>query len=476
MKKPLKESIVVQLVFLSFIVFISRIPFLWAGYGSEEDSWLLPLTAKNIALSGAYEMSRAPGHPIQELIYSLMWNAGPVAYNLLSALASVVAVVFFALALKNLNFKPYLFASFAFAFTPVVFISSTYTIDYMLAMAFVMGSFYCITSPLAGARTWLSCIFLGIAIGFRLTSAAMLIPFAILLFAYRKSGLKRVSLFICLTSVVGILTYLPVIKTYGLSFFTYSDQFPYPNFPKVFFKATSGVFGLTGIVAIIIFFASSRTSPSAREKGQANFTLKEGSPGAVILACTMALIIYILSYLRLPQKSAYLIPAIPFIILLFGYHLSNKAFKIFCVLLTLSSFFLSVNLTDPLRGSVYSPMSIKFKMAGQEIFIDPFTGPVFADYTKRLNKIAFTERVYRQTMNEERKIVLICGWWHNELLVRGWNSEPNRNVVSVFYIDRITMEKYQSEGYEIYYLPEQNIYNDQFFKMNFTDLIAKRYI
>src|SRR3954469_14360115 len=122
MSKPLSENITVQLVFLSLIIFLSRLPFLWAGFGAEEDSWLLPLTAKHIALNGTYEMSRAPGHPLQELLYSLMWNAGPFAYNLVTSITSVIAVVFFALALRNLNFKHYLFAAFAFAFTPIVFI------------------------------------------------------------------------------------------------------------------------------------------------------------------------------------------------------------------------------------------------------------------------------------------------------------------------------------------------------------------
>lgn len=502
MKKLFSENIIIQLIFLSLVVFLSRLPFLWAGYGSEEDAWLLPLTAKNIALNGIYEMSRAPGHPLQELIYSLMWNAGPFAYNLISAIASVIAVVFFALSLKNLNFKHYLFAAFAFAFTPIIFISSTYTIDYMLAMAFVMGSFY-LASPLpvrqAGPtplqkergvrREVLAAVFLGLAIGFRLTSAAMLIPFCILLFSYNKSGLKKIILFTGLTIIIGMLTYIPVIKTYGFSFFTYSDQFPYPNIPKVFFKATIGVFGLIGVLAIIIFSASPRPSPSEREEERANSspsdnrrlwvsTPSEGAKlagGALILSCITVILIYILSYLRLPQKSAYFIPAVPFIILMFGYYLSGRAFKIFCVLLTMSSFFFSVNLTDPLRGSEHSSLAMQFKAAGQKIFIDPLTGPVFSDYTKRLNKIAFTEQVYQRTIHENRKTILICGWWYNELLVRNWNNTQNMKVLLVFYINKSAMEKYISEGYTIYYLPEQNLYNDQFSQMSCTDSFSKPY-
>jgi hypothetical protein len=307
----------------------------------------------------------------------------------------------------------------------------------------------------------------------------MLIPFCILLSPFLKGKKRGVLIFCAATIFVGFLCYLPVIKTYGFSFFTFSDQFPYPNLPKVFYKVTFGVFGTIGIVAMIFYKIKFLIGKlSQKEK-----LLPAEMPIKLFLACLVTITIYIISYLRLPQKSAYFIPAIPFIILLFGYFLSSRAFKTFCVLMTMSSFFFSMNLTDSLRGSIYSPFSVKFKITGQEIFIDPLTGPGFSDYTKRLNKIAFTEEVFQKARIEQRKTVLICGWWYNELQVRNWNCEENLpacrqagNVVFVFYIDKVTMGKYISDGYEIYYLPEQDLYNDQFSQMNYTDSVAKPYM
>ena len=458
----------VQLFFLALVVFLSRLPFLSVGFGTEEDSWLLPLTAKNIALSGHYELSRAPGHPLQEIIYSWMWNANPFYYNLLSAIASVIAVVFFALALKQINFKHYLFASFAFAFAPIVFISSTYTIDYMLAMAFILGSFYFLLKN----NFWLAGIFLGIAIGFRITSAAMLIPFCIFLLPITKGSLKNIFILALTSYIVGLLSYFPVIKTYGFSFFTFADQFPYPNLTKVFYKATIGVFGTIGILTIIGVKLKTVLKILSKKLN----LIPQELPKNIFYASCCAIIIYFISYFRLPQKSAYLIPAIPFVILFYGYYLSSKGFKIFCTLLTLSSFLFSINITDSFRGAKYSSLAMKFQTSGQEIFIDPLTGPVFSDYTKRINKINFTEEIFQKTRIEENKIVLICGWWYNELLLRNWNCEENQNVKLIFYTDKSSIEKYISDGYEIYYLPEQNIYNDQFSQMNFTDSIAKPYM
>lgn len=468
MKKLFSENLTVQILFLSLVVFLSRLPFLSAGFGAEEDSWLLVITAENIAESGVYEMSRAPAHPLQEIIYSLFWNAGPFAYNLLSAMMSVMGVLFFALSLRQLGFKHFLFASFAFAFTPIVFISSTYTIDYMLAMAFVMGSFYFLLKT----NYWLSGIFLGFAIGFRLTSGAMLIPFCILLFPLSTMRLRGILILSITTALVGFLVYLPVFKTYGLSFFTFADQFPYPNLPKVFYKATIGVFGMIGIIAIIFF----TLKVFARKFSSKEKIVVSEMPAKLFWVSVAVIIIYIISYLRLPQKSAYFIPATAFIILLFGYFLSSRAFKIFCVLMTMSSFLFSINITDSLRGSAHSPLAMKFTMPEQEIFVDPLTGPIFSDYTKRLNKIAFTEEVFQKTRVEQKKVVLICGWWYNELLVRNWDGEKNQNIKLVFYIDKPAIEKYISEGYEIFYLPEQNLYNDQYSQMSYTDSVAKSYM
>lgn len=459
----------VQLFFLALIVFFSRLPFLSAGYGVEEDSWLLALTAKNIALSGHYEMSRAPAHPLQEIIYSLIWNTGPFVYNFFSAVMSVVATIFFSLSLKNLGFKHFLFAGYAFAFTPVVFISSAYTIDYMWAIAFVMMSFYFLLKE----NFLLAGVFLGLAVGCRTTAILMLIPFCLLLFSLSKRT-KKIFILILSSLIAGVLIYLPVFYTYKFSFitsyFNMADRFPYPSIAKIIYKTTVGVFGTVGIFSILFFLYQKLFNKKLESENFSLFLLKKTNWIWIIV-----IILYVVLYFRVPEKSAYLIPIIPFVILLFGYFLSSRSFKFFCVLLIFSSFFFSINLTDKLRGSEHSPLAMKFSIANQEIFLDPLTGPIFSDYTKRLNKIAFTKNVLEKTKTEQRKIILICGWWYNELQVELWNGKKNQNVKFVFYIDKLVMEKYLSDGYEIFYLPEQDNYNDQYSQINFTDSVAKPY-
>src|SRR3989344_4730822 len=129
---------------LFIVVFISRLPLLSAGYGVEEDSWGIALAGAHTALTGIYEPSRFPGHPVHEFIYSAFPFHPEWFYNLFSAFFSAIATLFFALILKHLKFKHFLIASLALGFTPVFYISSTYTIDFIWTIAFILISFYCL--------------------------------------------------------------------------------------------------------------------------------------------------------------------------------------------------------------------------------------------------------------------------------------------------------------------------------------------
>ena len=128
MEKDQKDKL--NLTGLFFVTLLSRIPFLFVGFGAEEDSWGIVRAVRHNFEYGGYEPSRFPGHPIHEAVYLLGANEGPVFYNGLTALMSAFAVLFFAMSLRKLGVKSYLYASYALAFVPVFFISSTYTIDY----------------------------------------------------------------------------------------------------------------------------------------------------------------------------------------------------------------------------------------------------------------------------------------------------------------------------------------------------------
>lgn len=457
-------------VTLFILVFISRLPFLFAGYGVEEDSWGIALAAFHTKLTGVYEPSRFPGHPVQELIYSVLWGSGPVVFNGMSALFSAIAVVFFALILKQIHFKHFFLGAFAFAFIPVFYISSTYTIDFAWTITFTLISLYFLLRN----QFILTGIFLGLAIGCRITSGAMLLPF--MMISWQQNNFKKNILnFLKIISpmiIVAFVSFIPLIRQYGFSFFMYYDQLPYPSTAKVLYKMLIGVFGSVGLIVILI---SKGTILLNRKKQNFGELYQNKLDKKIVIASYITVLLFLISYFRLPQKSGYLIPILPFVILLFGYYLNSKMFTFLCISFILSSFICSINLTDKLRGAIHSNYAATFKVSGQEIFFDPFTGPIFSDYSKRIQKMNYTEEVIQKSNSITSKTVVISGWWYNEIMVTLIPKTKNELVIFEPYINSEKINKYISQGYAIKYLPEQNIYNDQFFQMNCTNDVATKF-
>src|ERR1019366_151431 len=305
----------VPFLVLFLIVFISRFPFLSAGYGIEEDSWGIALAAFHTHQSGIYEPSRLPGHPVQELIYSALWGAGPIVFNGFCAFFSGIGAVFFALILQSIQFKHFFIAALAFAFVPVYYISSTYTIDFVWTEAFVLISLYYLLKN----KLIVSGIFLGLAVGCRITSGAMLLPFMIIIWQNKnlKQNFIQLLKISIPMSVVSIVSFIPIIQQYGFSFFIYYDQFPYPSITKVIYKMILGVFGFVGVIAIGISIVSIILNRKKQNFGESFLNKLDNK---IIVASFLIIILFSISYFRLPQKSGYMIPIIPFIILLFGYY------------------------------------------------------------------------------------------------------------------------------------------------------------
>lgn len=456
-----------QLLLLLLLVFVTRMPFIFDGYGVEEDSWGLVVNAYEMKTTGHYVASRVPGHPLQEYVYRAIYDAPAWAYNLPSVLTSMMAVAFFFLALRKMQLRAAFPAALAFSFVPVFYIAGTYTIDFAWTMAFVMGSFYF----LLDRKFILSGIFLGLATGCRITAEVFLLPWALILFSRLnfKNWIREMLLVGIPAVVIGAMWFIPAYLNYGKGFFDYSDQFPYPPMAKVIYKATIGVFGLIGIVAMLVYLF-----PALRNwKKESTQPVTLFSTDRLLLVCLLILLLHIVAYLRLPQKSGYMAPAIPFVILFFATSLSTKQFRWFTIATVFSPLLFSINLTDPLRGSESSSLSVKFHAAGQEIFIDPFSGPVFSERSKRLNKMAYCEKVIREAQHNDIRQLIISGWWYNEIQVHYLHKDNRLENDFCFYADCHTLDSAQAAGAKIFYLPEQNLYNDQMFGQQCTDHYAQ---
>jgi hypothetical protein len=418
--------------------------------------------------NGHYMYSRLPGHPVQELVLLLMPSGGPFLYNLLSALFGTLAVLFFARIMKLYSFRFPVIGGLVLAFIPVFYISCTYTIDYCWALAFIMMSYYFLVKQ----RFALAGVLLGIAAGCRLTSAVMFVPFVIMLFGMQRSIRWKAIIVFCIAALLaGVIVYLPAINQYGAGILS-TYPLPYPPLAKAIYKGTFGVWGIAGIAALLITFII--IILKARKKQASLFN---ENPGRLhIIAWIVAIILNAAIFIRLPEKSAFFIPALPFIILFIAYWIRSKtAFIVFSSLIIISPFIAGINLTDNFRGAAYSSLAKKFTVSGQEVFIDPVNGPVMNDFYKRKNKEQFTLKAIERMQAMKEPALVLTGWWHNEILVRIKHSGRRINTALMSHASEKQLQWFRSRGMQIYFLPEIDRINDSRYGGSFTANYAEAF-
>lgn len=460
---------ILHYVLLVIFVLLTRVPFLSHGYGIDGDSWSVAITANNIHNSGIYEASRLPGYPIHEYLGSIFVKAGPIGLNGLTAVFSCIAVLFFALTLRALRFKQIFLASITFSMVPVFYIQSTTTIDYVIAMGFIMAAMYALFRD----KLILSGILLGLAIGARITSGAMLIPFSILLVDNEemKESIKRIMRLIGPALITGLFFFVPVIATYGPGFFTYYDV-PYPSIAKVLYKLSIEVWGVVGFLGLLIstglLFLTERIT-------QKKFLFPRAVNEKFVIAWLVAIDLYIIAFLKLPMESGYLIPIIPFVIMLFGKYLYNRAFIFFCGMLILSAWTCTISPRERFDAVTPSGASFSFSGAGEKLYFDVLKGPVISYETRRKNGIDFVDELLESFDTITTKSVIVSGKWYNQLFVQRGDTVM-QNAVLVDYLQEDKAVYYYAKGYMIYYLPKQDFYNKIMRKVDLDIYKALPYI
>lgn len=446
------------------LVFASRIPFLFNGFGSEEDAWALPMVAERIAISGQYEVSRLPGHPFQEIVYSRMWWLDSFYYNLLTALISTAGILAFVLFLKRLNAPHPWQTGMTLAFTPVVYIHSTNAMDYTWALGFSL-----LAAWLISRRNILpAAAMVALAAGCRITALAMLVPCTLLLFSLSpKGGGRKVCIVFLVTGLtLSSLVYLPVFLQYGPGFFSYYEHFPIPVFLKNFYKGSIAVWGLPGTFALAALAYSIIRHKAAIPYHAGQPQRAQQSRGLLLFGISGALI-YLAAFIRLPLKAAFMLPFVPFLLTILFQFTGRKMALLTTWGMVLSCFTFGVNLADEHRGSSLSPLALTFTAGRHPIAVDPLNGLVTADRSKRINRTAFATLVLDRCSTIRGKTAVIAGWWLADLQYLGRKAN-NPHVVFRHYIDEPELRKLQASGYRIYYLEDQDEYNDLRYRKKMT--------
>ncbi len=413
----MKRRELISFAALFAIVFASRLPFLSPGFGTDEDAWWTIKAARDLATTGAYHYSRKPGFPVLEYVYSWIWDKNPVILNGITALFSAVAVLFFALSVRKHRIGSPFWAGLMLAFSPVVYIASTTTMDYMWAMAFIMVSYYL----LINRRYMLSALFLGIATGCRITSAVMMFPFIITILAIekeKKHWIYQSLIFASIVLIVGVIFYYPIYTIYN------KEMFKFPLGGRPIPKELSQLFGNLGFTAILLSIFISVIIPQKNNHKR----ITEKVPKKYGKIWLMIVIIYTILYLDMPHEPGYLIPALPFAIM-FILPLTNKnLFKLATLCVIVSSFV-----------DIY-PNGIS-------------DGHLLVDHKNRVKTISYTNKLIKYCKNNIQNAVIITNYYTAPLDILGSNLAKTKKIIFKYKLTSEQAPLFKSTGYTIYYLP-----------------------
>lgn len=403
---------------LALFVFASRLPYLRPGYGTDPDAYRVILTARMLR-GGEYMASRLPGYPLHELLTALLLPGGPRLVNGATALVSALA----ALALLKLGEALGLslarssWLALAFAFTPIVFQNSTCSIDYVWSICCVLWSAYALVS----GRPLRAGLLLGAALGMRITAGAMLLPWLVLQHATTdRAGRGFRQLRLCFaTGASGALFFAPVLYTHGFGFLTFVDHDV--SGPAIAMRATTevwgslGVFAWCGVLALAVFAWRHLLAALRRAR-------------ALALAAWLAVALFGAAFLRLPHEAAYLIPCVPFLLLLTAALLPTLAIAELALLLGLSCF---VSLD---AQGLSTP------------------GPVPAARVHRIELSRRAEHVLRRMATIPGKALIIAGTMQPRLEVQRGGGERTRHRYLYLLRSEEELQGYQRQGYQLYFV------------------------
>jgi hypothetical protein len=425
-------------LFLAFAFVLSRLPLLKLGFGLDADAWRIANTAFDLKYHAHYHTSRFPGYPLPEFVNALFIEHGWLATNILTMLLALLSVFIFVRILKALGYQHQGILVIAYAFFPLLWINSTNTMDYTWALCFIMCAWL-----LALKKRWMiSGFMMGVAIGSRLPTLIFAVPFVYLCYSSDKR-IADVLRFLFSAIITAAVLYVPLFLTYGFAFLR---RYPSETSLIQLGYLTIKHFGILTIVALIAIFIVS--FPRMRDA----LARKDRHITFALFAVVCGLIIF----LAMPYHVEYIIPLIPFALLII-FCIGKKWLLILFTLLAISHAFVSViNVQHIGDGQVRTTLFER--------------GSVIRNITERKQQLAFVQKLEQATVNNHS--VLIIGTWlpvlaYSDKSVSSVSEarkmyDPNRpnegvqdfqrDVLYRYLLTRAEMEDLIKENYTIYYI------------------------
>lgn len=418
------------LVTLVLLFLISRVPLLKFGFGLDADAWRIANSAFDLKHSHVYHTSRFPGYPLPEFLNSLVIDHGWIATNSVTMILSFISVVFFARILKDLNVKNKGLLVLTYAFLPILWINSTNTMDYMWALTFIVIAWFF----LLRTRWAIAGLMVGLAIGSRITSAILIFPFLYLVWKESRN-IKATIYFLVPTVTISSVLFLPLFLQHGLGFLAYHPESGI-EILRAWRLVARGFGVMPTLFGLALFLLSLKVMLRDMLKKDRN----------TIFLLSAVILVGIL-FITKPLQVQYLIPAIPFGLLLLNKIGKRGLVVILCILLLLPSF-VSFVATNTKGGLV----------------VHPPDGMIERNIEDRTERIDYLQKAIIRLTNLPTHFVVITtshGPAFRYLLNNQdiWISnkqdawDPKQQDIHIRYLVPLDqLQDYLDEGYTIYYL------------------------
>jgi len=430
-------------IILLIVVVVSRLPFLFLGYGSDADAWRLARSASQLLQAGVYEPSRLPGYPLHEILAAPFVAIGGAP---LANAGTLVACLLLLFVWKQLTEHEARYPSLlilCMAFAPFVWKNSSTTMDYLWSLLAILLS---LNSSLKN-HPFISGLWVGVAAGFRPTNIIAFLPILSHMIARKNSG-KEVLTFLCSTGAAAFVAFLlPILKytpsgwiaetlsaTMDITF-SPSERFLYYGYRSVTFV------GIPATLAAIMILIP-RT-------GQLITSLKNKEP--LIVASAVGVFTFLALYWVYPLEREYLLPALPFGLLLLDSLATKRGLLVFAA----CSFSLAAINFDVIKHHGFK---------GTPEF-NIHWGVVVEDWEKR-NFILELRKKISSLPIEGKAIVMIGGdrevWLENEGLVidtsdswKGFtemvvHQTRNPDVHFINVMNREELERARAAGFSVF--------------------------
>ncbi len=394
-------------VVLALLFVLTRAPMLNLGYGADSDAWRVAITARWLWAHHEYLPSRLPGYPLHELSAALLIGGGWLATNTATMLVSLAGVFLFAAILRRCAVEPKGLLTLTFAFTPLLWINSTVTMDYLWAQTGVLAAYLL----LLHRRPALAGVALGVAAGFRLVSLAFLGPFLLILLRERAFGAAGRLTVAALTAAA--IVFAPEWTRYGTYMFGFADWRPtWGEFARTLGVEAGSLLTSGGLALIALL-----SLPQLRRLPR--LIRRDGHFAAWLAAVLVITAVFV----RLPLEEAYLIPAVPFAYLVMARLLRRPALVAACAVIVAGGF-VDVYTAHPVGWS--DPRAIWY--------LRPEQGRVLVDRELRVQRMRIMEEVRRYPLPDHAVITLgyyypiFAELFHDRVTLR-FREEWNPRVV-----------------------------------------------